>query len=428
MPFLVAVALVTFLGCAVAGLDRDAVRAFTASAHGALALAAIAWPRTRFAMFDVLKRFSLPAGLFAALVVQGAIMSGAFLVGAADAPYRAEQAMVALAGAGFCFLATAGATIAAGRNRMVSALLWVPLAIAALTVLDGFDGRGDFFGLAVPDPEGRVAGPFASPNESATVFALFAVLAAFAGVDELTRRPTQGPEAAAPTLVRRMILPGAAMAASLNMLVLSGSRAGIAAGVAGLVAFFFLAWRRGLKGRAGPRLVPAAAGAVGVMALLAAATSGGGALRRFLSAPGEPGYYAGVTQSAAAAWGEKPLFGHGMGAYDMIPAGAGGAPFDALRWLAETGLVGGALLLGAFGVYLWRLWRADDHGRRPSRGFTLAAGVMTVTMVHGLATSALASPAAAGVFAALMGVAAAYVDPVAAAAKVKETARTRVLG
>jgi O-antigen ligase len=428
MPFLVAVAVVTFFGCVIAGLDRDAARALTAASHGLLALAVIAWPRTRQAVFEFLKRFALPAGLFAALIMQGAVMGGAFGLGAADTPYRTEQAMVALAGAGFFFVAVAGATTAVGRNRMVSALLWAPLSIATLTIFDWFDGRGDFFGLVAPNAENRVAGPFGSPNESATVFAMFAVLAAFAAVDELTRRPAQSTEGPMPpTLTRRLFLPIAAMIASLNMLALSGSRAGIAAGVAGLAAYFFLAWRRGLRGRAGPRIVPLAAAVVGVMALVAAATSGAGALRRFVAAPGDPGYYASTTRAATAAWAQKPVFGHGLGAYDVIPAGADGAPFDLLRWLAETGLFGAALLLGALGVFLWRLWRADDHGRKPTRGFALATGVMAVAFVHGAATSALTAPAAASVLAALAGVAAAYIDPLGAALKVKATARTRVL-
>lgn len=428
MPFLVAVAAVTFLSCVVAGIDRDAARAMTAAGHGAVALAAIAAPRTRQAVFEFLKRFALPAGLFAALIMQGAVMSGAFFIGAADAPFRTEQGMVALAGAGFFFTATAGLATAVGRNRMVAALLWVPLALAVMTLFDWLDGNGDFFGLVAPNAENRVSGPFASPNESATVFAMFAVLAAFAGVDELTRRmpqPSEGP--LPPSLTQRLFLPAAALVASLNMLVLSGSRAGIAAGVAGLAAYFVLAWRRGLKGRAGPRIVPISAAVVGGVALLVAATSGAGALRRFTTAGGQPGYAPDVTNAAAAAWGEKPLFGHGLGAYDVISAGAGGAPFDLLRWLAETGLVGAGLLLGAFGVFMWRLWRADDHGRRPTRAFLLSAGVMAAAFVHGAATSALTAPASASVFAALLGVAAAYIDPPGAAMKVKATARTRVL-
>ncbi|MDX2233256.1 MAG: O-antigen ligase family protein [Hyphomonadaceae bacterium] len=428
MPFLVAVAFVTFLGCAVAGLDRDAARALTATGHGCVALAAIVWPRTRVAVFEVLKRLALPAGLFAALVLQGAVMSGAFYFGASATPWRAEQAMVALTGAGFFFVATAGIATAMGRNRLTGAMLWIPVVLSVLTLFDWFDGQGDFFGLVTPNPEGRVQGPFSHPNESATAFALFALFAAFAAVDELTRRPAHGPEAAsAPTLTRRLILPGTAMLASLNMLALSGSRAGIAAGVAGLAVFFFFAWRRGLKGRAGPRIVPLAAGGVAIMALVVAAASGGGALRRFIGAP-RPDYYADMTTAAMRAWREKPVFGHGMGAYDVLPAGEDGAPFDALRWLAETGLFGVALLTGALGVLLWRLWRAEDHGRKPSRGYALAAAVTTVALVHGAATSAMAAPAAVGVLAALMGVACAYIDPVGQAMKVKPTARTRVLG
>lgn len=427
MPFLVAVALVTFFGCAIGGLDRDAARAMTAVAQGALALAAIALPRTRTAVFDWLKRFATPSGLYAGLLMQAAIMSGAFYFGAADTPYRAEQALVGLAGLGIFFVSVAGATTAVGRNRMLAALLWVPLALAMLTIVDRFDGRGDFFGLVTPAADNRVSGPFGDPNEAATVFALFAVFGAFAAMDELTRRPAQGAPPL-PALARRLFLPAASVVASLNMLALSGSRAGIAAGVAGLAAYLFIAWRRGQKGRAGPRIAPIVAGSVAVLALLVAITSGGGAMRRYAAASSDVKYYASMTKAAVGAWVDKPVFGHGLGAYDLLPASADGAPFDLLRWLAEAGLVGTTLLAAALGTLLWALWRADDHGRKPSRGFALAAGLLVTALTHGAATAAMGSPAASAVLATLLAVATAYVDPLGAAMKVKATARTRVLG
>jgi O-antigen ligase len=311
---------------------------------------------------------------------------------------------------------------------MVYALLWAPLALAVLTVLDWFDGRGDFFGLVAPTADNRLAASVGSPNEAATAFALFAVFAAFAAVDELTRRPGADGVGPAETLTRRLFLPTASFIASFNMLVLTGSRAGIAAGVAGLAVFFFIAWRRGQRGRAGPRIVPIAAGVVAVLAVLTAATSGVGAIRRYVSAPGDPGYYASMTQAATAAWREKPVFGHGLGAYDVLPAGAEGAPFDSLRWLAEAGLFGAGLLAAALGLFLWVLWRAEDHGRRPTRGFALASGLLTVAIAHGAATSAMAAPGPASVFAALLGVAAVYIDPPGSRLKVRETSRTKVLG
>ena len=427
MPFLVAVALCTFFGCAVAGFDRDASRALIAVSHGAVALAAIALPRTRTAVFDVFKRFAIPTGIYVALLVQAAIMSGAFYFGASETPYRAEQAMVSLVGVGFFFAAVAGSATAVGRNRMLAALLWTPLVLAVLTLLDRFDGRGDFFGMTVLTSDNRVAASFASPNEAATAFALFAVFAAFACVDELTRRPAQG-AGPLPALARRLSLPTASFIASFNLVVLSGSRAGIAAAVAGLAAFFFVAWLRGRKSRAGPRLIPIVAGVVGALALVVAVTSGATALRRYGAISEARQSLETMGATALKAWREKPIFGHGLGSYDLLPEGAGGAPLDALRWLAEAGIVGAALIAATLGFFVWQLWRADDHGRRPSRGFSLAAGLLATALVHGAATPALSSPAVAGVLAALLGMAAAYIDPLEAAMKVKATARTRVLG
>ncbi len=426
MPFLIAVALCTFFGCAVAGLDRDASRALIAVSHGAVAVAIIALPRTRTAVFEVFKRFAISAGVYVTLVLQAAIMSGAFFIGASETPYRAEQAMVSLVGVGFFFASVAGAATAVGRNRMLAALLWVPIALATLTILDRFDGRGDFFGMVAPEASTRVSASFASPNEAATVFALFAVFAAFACVDELTRRPAQG-AAPLPALAQRLSLPIASFIASFNLLVLSGSRAGIAAGVTGLAVYFFIAWLRGRKGRAGPRVIPIVAGVVGTLSLVVAVTSGGAALRRYAAISEARQSIETMTSAALKAWGEAPIFGHGLGSYDLLPAGAGGAPLDALRWLAEAGVVGTSLIAVAIGWLVWTLWRADDHSRKPSRGFSLAAGLLTTALVHGAATPALSAPAVASVLAALLGIAAAYIDPLGSTMKVKATARTRVL-
>lgn len=428
MPLVAAVAFITFLGCAMAGMDRDFMRGALAALQGAVAMAAIAWPRSRTAVFETLKRFSRPAAAFCALLMLAAVMSGAFFIGAARDPWRAEQALVAIAGAGFFFTAAAGAAITGSRNRMLSALLVAPIALALLIVLDRFDGQLDFFGLAPAPTDNRLAGPFATPNEAATVFALFVILSAFAIIDELTRRPQQQTALPPPALAQRLFLPGTAFVASLNMLALTGSRAGIAAAAAGLAVLFVLAWQRGLKGRSGPLMVPIAGGVVAAVSLFVAFTSGADAVKRIVGGEAATPPFNAMTQSALHAWREHPLFGHGLGAYDLIPAGSTGASNDIVRWLAEAGLVGLGLALAAIGGLLFQLWRAKDHGRRPTRGFALAAGLVTVTVVHGLAHPALANPASGAVLAALLGLATAYLDPAATAAKIKPTARTRVLG
>lgn len=428
MPLLVAVAFITFLGCAMAGMDRDLARGAFAALQGVVAIGAIAWPRSRTAIFEALKRFSRPAAAYSALLLLAAVMSGSLFVGAAPDPWRAEQALVGLTGVGFFFVVATGAATAGSRNRLASALLVTPLALAVLIILDRFDGQLDFFGLTQAPPENRLSGPFATPNEAATAFGLFAILAAFSIVDELTRQPAPRGTLPPPALAQRLFLPGSALVASLNMLALTGSRAGIAAGAAGLAVYLVIAWQRGLKGRSGPRMVPIAGGVIALVALFVAFTSGAGAVKRYVAPDAATPPFSAMTASAIDAWREHPLFGHGLGAYDLIPAGGVGASNDLVRWLAEGGIVGLGLLLAALGGLLFQLWRAKDHGRRPTRGFALAAGVMTVAFVHGLVQPALASPAVAGVFAVLLGLAAAYVDPDASAAKIKPSSRTKVLG
>jgi O-antigen ligase len=198
--------------------------------------------------------------------------------------------------------------------------------------------------------------------------------------------------------------------------------------VAGRAGYFFFAWRRGLKGRTGPLIVPAAAAAVAGVALFAAFTSGAGAVKRYVAPDAAAPPYSAMTAAALDAWRERPLIGHGLGAYDLLPAGDAGASNDAARWVAETGLLGTGLILAALGGLMFMLWRAKDHGRRPSRGFAFAAGVTAVVFVNGLAQPALLNPAAASLFAGLLGLAAVYVDPDAQATKIKPSTRTRVLG
>ena len=314
MPLLVAVASVMFLGCAMAGMERDAARGILAAMQGAVAVAAVALPRSRAAILEALKRFSYPTGAYCILLLLAAIMSGAFFVGAANDPWRAEQALVGLAGVGFFFVTAIGAATAGGRNRMITAMLIPSVVLTLLIILDRFDGQLDFFGISTTPAENRLAGPFATANEAATAFALYAVFSAFAVVDELTRRPAQRGTLPPTALTQRLFLPGVCFVASINLLALTGSRAGIAAGVAGLAVFLALAWWRGMKGRSGPRLVPIAAGGVALIALFVAFTSGAGAVRRYTASDATTPPYSAMTTAAIESWSERPLFGHGFGA------------------------------------------------------------------------------------------------------------------
>lgn len=408
MPFLIVVALVTFLSCAAAGLNPDAVRAMTAVGHGAAALAAIVLPRTRNAAFETLKRLHRGAWAYAAVLLLGAVMTGAIVVGASPEPHDAEQAMVSLAGFGFFFVAVTAVAVSVGRNRAISALLWVPLALAVLTIFDRLDGRGDFFGFLAGKTDPGVTASFLTATDSASVFGLFAVLGVFALLDEWTRRTGPG-GAPQPGLAQRLFLPVAALVSCVGLLALSGSTAGAASAAAGAAVLALVVWRRRRASRNSRKEPAYAAIAVSVIAAGLALQSG--------AATAAPG----AAAEALRLWGAHAVFGAGLGIDDAPPSG------DVLRWLAEAGLFGTGALLATLGFVLWFLWTADDHSRRPTRGFALGAGVMTCAALGGAFAPALASPSASGVYAALLGLAAAYVDPPAEALKVKQSARTRVL-
>ena len=351
--------------------------------------------------------FWIGGALAAALAARAALAQRLFLAG----PELA--AMAGLLGAFAVGLGAGGETRRAARSATLlgGALLFVITAAFLLHVTD----PDAVLGRPKPYHQGRLTGPFLSANTMATLSALALVLGvtgaarAARGAGSLLR--------AAENLGRRGLLYALLALFSAVCLMLTASRAGLAAGgAAGLLALWWQArgvgdqprsWRRGavLLGLA----------AIGAVLLF---SSGEMAQERLSGLGTEGNGRLALWQASLAAFAEAPLFGHGLGSFARAVAPhvtaetapvlsvQGAAHNLALQWLVQTGLFGTAV--GAAGLAaLVRTLLAGLSRRRRGR-FVLRAALCALLAagLHGLADYGLEVPAVTWWLALLCGLAA----------------------
>lgn len=218
---------------------------------------------------------------------------------------------------------------------------------------------------------------------------------------------------------RRGVLAVAALLLA-SALVLSGSRGGIMAALAGmgLLAALLPAWRfhgtRVYKG-----IVAAAGGGIAVvLVVLLLLFSLEGAGSRWVGGSGMAQRVA-YWQTAVAAWGEAPLMGHGPGSYELVylvhRQPGSNETRHAHSWffqsLAEGGVAATLLLGGFLLVALGLGWRVAQRlaaaGGTGRTAFAAAAGLLAAAaavIVHGLAEYTLAFREAALLLVLLLGV------------------------
>lgn len=217
---------------------------------------------------------------------------------------------------------------------------------------------------------------------------------------------------------RRAVLAVAALLMA-SALVLSGSRGGIMAALAGagLLAAILPAWR--LHGqRVYTRVVCAAGGAVGLVLaglLLLFSLEGGGS--RWVGGSGM-GQRIAYWTAAVEAWREAPLLGHGTGGYELVylvhRQPGSNETRHAHSWffqsLAEGGIVGTALLLAFLAAAMFaglRVVWALAGARRDRASFAAVAALVAAAagiLVHGLAEYTLAFREAALLLMLLLGI------------------------
>jgi hypothetical protein len=374
----------------VSGVQPELARPGLAAAASFVALASLLPASGRIALAG-LQRLHAPA-LFAFAVLVLALVLGSLgqsSEGAEHARHGALQlfTLVLLAGA-------VGAIAAAfGRTRMLSLLIGASVLAAFVILAAG--------GLDAQTPLGRL--PAGLQDQAvASIYGMTAILSIFAAADELRRRPSASGRSLAP-LARRMFLPMAGLMTAFAMLLLAQSPSALAGAAVGGVLFAAALALRARRSRVGLALVPAVAAISVLAAGLAALAAGAGGGLGWIGT-GDSGDAA-AASDALARWSERPLLGHGLNSMDELAT----AP-TALRWLAETGYVGGALTLGVIGALLAGLALLHDRGRPFSRGFMLASGLVGFTLTDTFLSSAFDQPAASFTLAVMLGLAISYLD------------------
>jgi hypothetical protein len=224
--------------------------------------------------------------------------------------------------------------------------------------------------------------PFLSTEaETATVYALFAIVAIFVIYDEASN-----PAAAQRRdLVRRAIVPIAVLMASGLGLALTYSPMALAAFGAGAGAMFVGFAVRARKTTLGLVLGGVALGFGALSALIAFA----------LGAQGDQFGINGFSE----AWTTGMKGPTGLGA--EVEGGV------LQTWPTQVGPLGAAALCLCFLLALGLLVRASDRRMRPSRGFALALGALFTVAFAGVGG---ATNAASATLALLLGIAASYSD------------------
>ncbi|HWA23085.1 MAG TPA: hypothetical protein VG735_11875 [Caulobacterales bacterium] len=370
MVFAITLAGLHLMALAVAGADPVVGRSVFALCQAALGAVVLVYGPTRRAAFAVLSHYWIAALAFGALLLLAAWQAGMFGAphGALN-PFAAQTEVWSLAALFFAVLAPAAAAGASGRRPLFEAFLIACLAFAALDI-----GRKLQAG-----PEQTL---LATAQETAEIYALAALFAAFAAYDSVRSPPR---DRAHRRVSMRLMLPGAALGASILGLVLCNAPLALAALLAGLGVMGL-----GLAIREWPRRLAFVNGLAGLASI-------GLAILAFVifGKAGDPFGVADLHDSFSTA--VKGSFGLG--------SGAEGGPV--LTWLVEAGVWGAAALLLAGFMFAARLAFSGDRRKAPSRGLALALGALATSLLAGPGGL---SPAGAATLAIIIGMAANYAD------------------
>lgn len=319
------------------------------------------------------------------------------------APHRTLEGLAQLVSAPAAFLAAALLVRDRNDKDAFGALIaFGAIVFAAYALFSRLTHMGE--GAA------RLDVHFGSPNAAALAFAMAAIVAAALAVRVMRQRIG---ESAQRTTIAWATAPLAfgALALSLTALLLTASRAGIPAGMAGLVLFFVLMF----AGR--PTRGTFSWLSVTPLALIALLAGAGGiyAWERLDLLEPDANLRADLVSAHWRLFLERPITGHGLNTFHELHQLTlssenwremqlmGSAHNIFVQALEETGIVGFALLGLAIASIMWRLARlvlARDSG---SDWAAAAFAVWAVGLAHGLVDFGLQLPAIAALAAMLAG-------------------------
>jgi O-antigen ligase len=327
------------------------------------------------------------------------------------APYRTLEGVVA-------FIAPVAAfALGAMEPDTRAGRAWqrgVVVAFSALLVAAAIGAHA----LGAGEHGDRLSLYFVSPNAAATCFGVLALLAA-GSIARAARSRSKTAARGQPRFVQHLAgLTGAPIATavfllSVSSLLLTGSRAGIAAAVGAFAAFAVLLLvgrmrNRARRTRSATGWILAAPIAAGALLIYA---GGHVALGRFHRTDADFAERASLWQTHWQAFLDRPLIGHGLNTFRDINTHyatpehwaalhvVGAAHNIYIQALEETGLVGMGLFALMLAGPLWRALRLAAHG---GRGAELAAGVIGATvmcLMHGLVDFGMQTPAIAALLA-----------------------------
>ncbi len=283
-------------------------------------------------------------------------------------------------------------------------------SLALFAILQFFSAQGLIYWAVKPRWDGWVFGPYVNHNHYAGLMEMLIPV----GVTYVFSQPGKRP-------VR--VLLGFAVLVPLASLLLSGSRGGLISVIAETLILSVILWRRARRGT--PWRAPTMLGALGITAAL---------LLFFWMDPGEiskrMATLVNFAHSPEATFGERkvvtldclrilrdhPWIGTGLGSFETAYPRYQSFPSD-LLWdhahndyaeaLAETGLVGEAVILAALVIFFSRAFRNLGERLKHESGWIQLGAALGCCglLVHGLVDFNLHIPANAAWFAACAGAA-----------------------
>lgn len=291
--------------------------------------------------------------------------------------------------------------------RYLQAFAVFSMALAGFGIYAAVSGNNPILG---DQGNSNVSASFVNRNNYAT-FAGFGLVTCLALLLRAASHGQTGRSNAIAGMLQGIISGGWIWLAGVTMcggaLMLSLSRGGAAAAVVGVLVLLATRVERGNRASLIPVVI---VGLIVGAVLLSAAT---GTANRILATSDEQGRFA-VFPAIVQAISERPLLGHGIGAFHTafrasVPPEAAMGEWDMahnsyLENAFELGLPAALVFYLALALIGWRLWRGVRERRQNRTPVSIALACFLLAAFHSLFDFSLQMPALAGFFAWILGI------------------------